>query len=268
MNFKKLSRFIKKNSFLLIFIFCIVFVAGAVFLKTFVSKPQYVYAKVKLGQGLWWATTAKSAIWTVNALNKNDISRDLLGNPQAEILDRKYYRWYLNDQFDVYLQLKLKVSYNKKTGEYTYNRNNLSINSPIEIQFPKTYISGTVFALSDKPFNDDYQEKIITLTKRNAYPFEFDSINIGDTYFDGKDTIFEVLDKSESDTYYLSSETGGDISTSTEPRKRIVVKAKIKVKDVGGQWVFGEDQIVIPGKTLTISTKNFQFDSYYINKVE
>lgn len=268
MNFKKITKFFRKNSFLLIFIFCIIFVAGAIFLKTFVSKPQYVYVKVKLGQGLWWATTAKSSIWSVDTLNKGDISRDLLGNSQAEILEKRYYRWYLNDQFDVYLTLKLKVSYNKKTGEYTFNRNVLSVNAAMELQFPQAYVSGTVLALSNKPFNDTYTEKTVYLSKRNAYPFEYDAVKIGDTYFDGKDKIFEVLDKTAYDSSYLAVDTSGDVGNAVELRKYIIVKAKIKVKNSNGQWVLGEDQIVTPGKTLILSTQNFQYDNYFVSKIE
>lgn len=52
---QKLKQFVpilKKHYFLLILIGCVGFVCFVAFYKIFISKPTYIYAKVKVGQGL------------------------------------------------------------------------------------------------------------------------------------------------------------------------------------------------------------------------
>ncbi|OGH16130.1 MAG: hypothetical protein A3C30_02950 [Candidatus Levybacteria bacterium RIFCSPHIGHO2_02_FULL_40_18] len=269
MNFKKVVRFLRKNPFLVIFFAAILFVGFVAGARLFLSKPTYVYAKVKVGQGLWWAQTQRPSIWQVDAINKGDVALGLLGNPEAEVLSKKVYRWYGSDQFDIYLTLKLAVSGNQKTGSYTFNRAALSVGSAIEIQFPKAEVTGTVIGLSSKPLEERLTEKTVRLIKSNAYPFEFDAIKIGDTYFDGEDKIFEVVDKTGIDTASLmNAASGGVFSIIAEPRMRIEVEAKVKVKNLNGQWVLGEDQLIVPGRNMSISTPNFVFDNYLVSRIE
>lgn len=268
---KTTPAFFRKNYIIVIFSLVILFVGIIVVYKYFHSGQTYVYAKVKMGQGYWWVTAARPPIWFANAINKGDVSYGVLGNPTAEVINKSVYRYFGSDQYDVYLTLILKVGFNKKTQQYTFDRSVLSVGSPVDIQFPKEDVTGTVIALSNKPFNDDLAEKTITLVKKYAYPFEFDSIVIGDSYNDGERKVFEVLDKSSqiggqllaySNTYANSG------SPVVEPANYVTVKAKIKMKKVNGQWLFGEDQIVSPGRSLGITTPNFVFDNYIVSKIE
>ena len=269
MNRKKLLKFLRKNYFIVVILFCIFFVGGVIVSKSLFSKPTYVYVKVKVGQGLWWANTAKPPIWYVNSINVGDASLDLLGQEDAKILSKKYYRWYGGDQFDIYLTILVKVGLNKKTGEYSFDRSALSVGSPIDIQFPKEEVTGTVIALSRQPFEEKLVEKVIYLSKRGAQPWELDAIKIGDYFFNGKDRIFEVLDKSGIELTNLTWDSfGNNTQNITENSKYITVKAKIKVQQVNGQWILGEDQVITAGRVLNISTPNFVFDSYTVSRIE
>lgn len=268
---KRVFIFFRKNYIITIFIACILFVGVVVVARAFLSKPTYIYVKVKVGQGLWWATTAKPPIWMVNAIKKGDVAVDLLGKPTAEILSKRYYRYYGSDQFDVYLTMKLKVSGNKRTGTYSFDRSTLSVGTPIEIQFPNEVVTGTVIELSQKSLNKKLIEKTITVTKKYAYPWEFVAISVGDSYFDGEDKIFEVLDKETNGSVFLLSYSNAYSTTGAnvvEPSNYVTVKAKVKMQQVDGQWVLGEDQLIVPGRNLSISTSNFVFDNYIVSNIE
>lgn len=269
MKSKKASKFFNRNYLILLFAACIFFVGLVAVVKITFTKTADVYVKIKLGQGMWWATTAKPPVWYVDSISVKDTGKDLLGKTQAVILEKRYFRWYLNDQFDVYLTMKLSASYSKKKDEYTYDHSVISVGAPIEVQLTKSNITGTVMAISKTPFKDKYVEKIIYLTKRNAFPWEYDAIKVGDVYFDGKETIFSIMEKSEDETSNLIVDDYGNGSQGvTEPRKYITVKAWIKLKQVNGQLILGEEQVITPGKNFLLATQNYQYDNYVVSKIE
>ena len=102
-NIKMLWQFALKNYFISIFLACIAFVVLVAGYKLFFPKPTYIYVRVKIGQGLWCASTTKPPIWFINSIKKGNTQNDLLGKPLAEILSVRYYPWYnTNNQYDVY----------------------------------------------------------------------------------------------------------------------------------------------------------------------
>jgi hypothetical protein len=284
-SLKKIWKFAKKNYFITASFAVILFVGIVSFYKLFAAKPTYVYTKVKLGQGLWWSLQIRPNIWFATSLKKGDKEYDLLGKPAAEILGVKYYPYYYPDQYDVYLTVRLKTSYNKKSDKYLFKRSSVSVGAPIELEFSSAQVSGTVIDLSSKEFADKYIEKTIYLTKKSAYPWEYDAIKIGDKYFDGENNVFEILGKSASDNPSLSVDrfSVNDYIPSTENlgpaypvipevipegKKYIVVKAKILVKEKNNQLLFGEEQTIRPGKLFNLFTSNFAFNDFVVGKIE
>jgi len=265
---KKIIRFLIDNYFLSIFFACVAFVALVSIYKLFFVKPTYVYVKVKVGQGLWWASTQKPSIWFVKNFKKGDQELNLNGRPIAEILSVRYYPWWGSNQYDVYLIMKLKVK-KMSSGKYNFKRSTIGVGAPVDFEFPKVQFSGTITELSEKSIKESYREKIIIITKRNANPWEYDSIKIGDFYFDGQEKVAEVLEKNASNTQTLVSDTLGNYPDITpEQRKYIFVKLKLKGKIKDNQFVFGEEQIIAPGKTINLATQNFQFQDYLVAKVD
>lgn len=277
MNLKKLFKFTVKNYFITIFIAIILFVGAVSVYKLFYSKPTFVYAKVKLGQGLWWAGGVKPNFWLATAIKKGDTERDLVGKPIVEVLNVRYYPWItvgsISDQFDVYLTLKLRVSVISRAKKYNFKRNTLGVGAPIELELSSAQVSGTIIDLSENPFEDKYVEKTVILTKKYAYPWEFDGIKVGDKYFDGEETVFEILDKALGEGSYVFSPQRTTTTTIlsqqvSEQRQTINVKAKIRLKEAGDQLIFGEEQKLYVGKTLIILTPTFNFQDYIIGKIE
>jgi hypothetical protein len=261
--------FIADNYFILIFLTCIAFVSVVAFYKLFISKPHYVYARVKVGQGLWWASTQKPSYWMVKGFKKGEQSLDLTGKPTVTIEEVRYYPYSNTNQYDIYLTLKLMVSSLGKSGKYNFNRSTIGIGAPIDLEFPDIQVSGTIINLSPSPFKDQYIEKTIYLANRYAYSWDYDNVKIGDSYFDGVDKVFEIIDKSEGGmSQILTSDRGRYDPTTQDVRKYTVIKARVKVKKVDGQYIFGEEQVIANGKTFNMATPNFSFVDYMISKVE
>ena len=126
--FRQIIKKIQKYSFFilvsLIFLSAfVVVVAKAVF-----TDNTYVYAKIKVSQGLWWANTARPSLWIANSIKKGDKEQGLGGNPLVEVQTVRYYpissqnAIYQEPQYDVYLTVKMKVQYNKNTDSYSFKR--------------------------------------------------------------------------------------------------------------------------------------------------
>lgn len=248
-------KFIKKNYYLLALTFIFFFVALFSFYKLFITKPIDIYVKVKLGQGLWWASTSEPPLWLVNSLNVQTNS------PNIKIIKINYYPYLVsgtntqsinqyNDQYNVYLTLKLKATTNKSGDVYYFNRSEIAIGSPIDLAFSDTQVSGVIIAYSNKPIIDKLVDKMIFLTKSNPPSWEYEVIKTGDYYFDGENKAFEILSK----------EISGDNS--------LTVKAKIKIKEINNRLVFGEDRVVSVGKNINISTNNFTFNNYVVSRID
>lgn len=268
MTLKKIYRFAIDNYFISIFLACVAFVAVVSVYKLFFVQPTYVYAKVKMGQGLWWASTQKPPPWFVEGLKKEMEEKDLTGKPIAKILSIRYYPWWTSGQYDVYLTMKLKVT-KMGSGKYNFKRSAIGVGSPVDFEFPTAQFSGAIIALSKKPFKEKYVEKIVILTKKSAYPWEYEAITVGDKYFDGQEEVFKILNKQSTDTTNISNDVFGNyLPSNLETKKYIIVKAKIKLKEKNGQLIFGEEQPIILGKTINLSTEHFVFQDYVVSKIE
>jgi hypothetical protein len=266
---KTISSFIKKNYFLLIFIGCVGFVGLVAFYKLFISKPTYVYVKVKVGQGMWWATTQKPSLWFVKAIEQAKEQKDLAGKPLVKVLNVSYYPYYGSSQYDVYVTAKLKVSNVSGKGTYNFNRETIGVSSPIDFEFPTIQYSGTITEMSQQPIKESYIEKTIYLAKKYAYPWEFDSIQVGDMLTNGNRTLFQITDKAKGETNEaLVNETGKLISTDIETYQYIIIQAKVQLKKIDNQLIYGEEYSIAPGRSFGFTTNHISLNDYFVTKVE
>ena len=273
MAIKKIYKLVRKHYIIGIFA-----VAGLVALigtlsRVFVPKPEYVYVKVRMGQGLWWAGTRKPNVWFTTALEKGEKEYNILGKPTSEITEVRYYPYKDSSSddtfYNIFLTVKLVANVSRKTEIINYRKYSLVVGAPIEFEFPSSQITGTIIDISKEPFKEERVEKIIYIAKRFAYPWEYEGIKIGDKYFDGEEVVFEVLEKTQKEIFLIAPDAFGNMTSSqVEPGRYVVVKAKIKAVKKGDKLVFGEEQLLIPGSPLTVSTSGFDFDGYHIGKVE
>jgi hypothetical protein len=124
--------------------------------------------------------------------------------------------------------------------------------------------------LSDEPIENEYVTKIITLTGKNLFPWQYSAIKIGDVYSNGEQEVFKVLSKHAVDTRTLASDTYGNVSTSSlENRKYVTVKAEIRLKKTkDNKLFFGEEQEIMVGIPFGLKTPNFNYYLLDVSKLE
>ncbi len=271
----RIILFIRKNILIAIILICIGFLGAVVLYRRFISKPTYIYAKVKVGQGYWWATTQMPSQWFLKAIQNGQEQKDITGTSIAKIVNVSYIPYYGTNQYDVYVTTQLKVSRAGKTGAYDFNRETIGIGSPIDLEFSNVQFSGAIVDISEKPIMEQYVSKTVYLTKKSAQTWEFDAINIGDTFMNGNKVLFKVLDKSESlpstvfmGNYEQLNTVDQTFPLNSETYVYIVLKAKMLLKKDGDKLLFGEEQEISPGKAFGITTSGSSLNGYTITKVE
>ena len=277
------SKYLKKNkpySYLILsFIVISILVVVIALVKIASSEPDYVYAKVKISQGLWWASTQKPGLWFINAIKKGEIEYNLLGKPVAEILEVRYYPVPssplvpLKDQYDIYATVKLASSYNKRTKKYVFKRSTIAVGSPIELEFPTSQVTGTVIDMRTSPFEYEDVEKEILLTHEEGYfkdlPFAYENIKVGDKYFDGTEDVFEVTDKKLKRKIIVSADLYGKlVEHEVTNIQNIIITAKVKVRKDGNSLIYGEEQVLNPGARINFSTPNYNYQDFIVLSVE
>lgn len=277
MNFSylKVKKFIRQN-FFISFIVAITILTVLVSLFRYVSAPsQEIYVKIRLGQGLWWANTSKPPVWFPPAIQKGQKQKDLLGKTKAEIVEVRHYpskaspdSLDLPAEYNIYTTIKLNIKRSPGTGKYVYNRTPVLVGSPIELEFPTVDITGTVIAVNETPIEDIYLEKEIVLFKKFSYPWEFDEIEIGDKYFDGEESVFEITGKRKTSTAIIDADAFGNLNPSIITGTNfIVLDVNIRVKQQNETFIFAEEQTLARGKSLVISTANFDYSNFTIASI-
>jgi hypothetical protein len=265
---------IPKSAPLMFVLFVIGFTLLVSFFKASFAPEEKMYVKVKLSQGFWWASSTKPDAWFIAGIKEGEAETDVLGNEIAKVVKVTHYPYIpmdrgFEDKYDIYITVELAAKYQGDTKEPVFKRSAISIGSPIELSFPSSQISGTIIDLSQTPFDENLVEKRITLTKRFAYPWEFQAISVGDTYNDGDTDVFRVLTKSQRRTSVLTPNSFGYLGTNTyEETSYITVEALVKAKEKNGQLIFGEDKILTNGNTLSVVTNNLVYDGYVVSSIK
>ncbi len=285
-NLNHIKKFFLRN-YVFIFIAVVFLILSYSIFKSLTTQSKTVYVKIKVGQGMWWAQTGRPSIWFVNALKKDQGEYDLVGRPTAKILDVQYYPSetgtagnyddsginQFTNQYDVYLTLKVNVSFDKKYNKYYYKRSSVLIGSPIDFEFSSAAVTGTVIDISDRPFNDHYVDKTVQLVFRGGYkkdfPYLFEKINVGDSYFDGKNKAIEIIDKwTEPMVINVSNINAQIYEREVYSQQNIVVKAKIRLKEKNNTLIFGEEKVVGIGSGFNIITPNYIIGNFIVSRID
>jgi len=267
--FSFITKFVVAHYLIFIVIGCVAFVGAISVYKLFVKKPTYIYTKIKVGQGYWWASTQRPNIWYVKAIQKATEEKDISGKVIAKILNVSFYPVYGSSQFDIYVTAKLMVTGAVGGRGYNFKRESIAVGSPIDLQFPTVQFSGTITSLDEKPILTKTIEKTMYLTKKYSYPWEYDQIKIGDYFFNNNEKILEILDKAKGETREVIFDDLGKLSTiETEVYEYIILKVKVKVQEVDKNLIYAEEILLSPMRGFDFITNRYIFNNFVINKIE
>lgn len=266
--YKLMRKFVRQNVPIVFFISIIFFVGVIILFKVLTAQEETVYAKVKVSQGLWWASTAKPSVWLAQSFKKGMVETDLTGKPVVEVLSVRSYPWWNSEQYDIYLTLKIQASKNERTKIFTFKRAPIAVGSPIDLEFPEVQVSGTVIELSEKPISDNKTTKIVTLEKKYANQWEIDAIAVGDTYYDGVEQVAEILEKEVFPSSEVYVRVGNVDPFSTEDTSKVVVTVQLYLEERNNELIYREEQPVQPGRILNFQTSKLVFQDYIVTSIK
>ena len=273
---KRLVRFFSKNYLISIFVLVAIVTLGLIFYKSFLAKTNYAYVRVQINYPESYYT--KPDIWLARSLKKGVSEEGLLGQKEAEVLGVTYYP-NTNDltqtQLNIYLDLKLQVGYNASTGEYSFQRNTIAVGSPITLNFSTTHIIGTILYIGNKPLANNYVDKTIYLVWTGGFkkssPYLYNSIKIGDAYFNGESDVFKIIDKKLEENVFavVNNFTSQVTEGSTDTTQDIVLVARVKLLKVNNLLVFGGSQIITEGESMNLVTDDgLNLSSFVISAIQ
>jgi hypothetical protein len=255
-----------------VFVFFIIFLlVSLVSLFKYINKtPDYFYAKVLVKKA------AKDNPYPdfnyTKLIKKDDKIKDFMGNTEVEVLSVRYYYNNSGDNLNTYkifLYLKIKKDNNKQT-DFIYHKTKIKVGKIIDLDFDKVTVAGEILKIDNKPIQEKYVERIITLWRYEGQsqnnPNVFENIKIGESYFDGEDKVFVVLSKELVDLQM----TGANASYFHQRgnMKHILITAKVKLLEEGDLLFFPDGQPVRFRQGLNIFTDHNLFDWYLVVGIE
>ncbi len=126
--------------------------------------------------------------------------------------------------------------------------------------------------ISQEPIKNRYQTKKVTLYDQYGYyldsPMLFNSISIGDSYYDGQNTSFKILNKYLGPRLVAFSDVNGrNITNQLKVNQNIYIDAEILVNEDSGMYFYGQEQRVTPGSNLNVLTNSQDLSRFIIVSV-
>ncbi len=252
MDIEKIRKYIK-NTFSRLTLFdwiSIALVAGVIVVLGiyFMRSWEWVEAEVKVSPPDIFRTDKDAPFWLANNLKKGDSETDSFGRKVAEIIDMRAIdvpnqsltNPISQNNKNVYIKVKLRAVKDRQKGTYQFKSKQLAVGSPIELRFPRVFLTGVVTFISGVPDNRIWEDKIVETRLVNLtnvfpetlgiQPWVADVIKIGDKMKDSQDRVVaEVLDKRISPAEKIVTTTDGRIFVGQDPiKKDVFLTLKLK----------------------------------------
>jgi hypothetical protein len=162
------------------------------------KKTEWISIKVRISNDEWWWEAQPPDFWYVNNLQPHQESYSSFGEKIAEITSI--------ENFDIggtkrraSVDLKLKVSFDKKRGVYIYNFQPLQIGKPLDLTFGKNNVRGIVTYIDNETVK--YSMRKIDVKVFSARPWVTESYKKGMQMLDSNGKVLaEVEDVSWKNT--------------------------------------------------------------------
>jgi len=230
-------------------------------------QSTWVNVRLSVENTDWWYKGSSPAYWYINDLEVGDSVKNSLGNPIVEVINIDnydmggYYR-------DIYVDLKVKVDFNKKKNQYSYEFKPLIVGSSLTLNFDKEQLKGLVVKIDEKEM--EYFYKTIKVEKKFAYPNLADQVVVGSKSYDSNGNLFaEILDvkKQVATNYEFSDLRGQNILVRNPDYRDLEVVLKIKCfKDVDREFYINKTVIKIDSR-IWVQFQNFALEDARIIEI-
>jgi len=230
-------------------------------------QSTWVNVRISVENTDWWYKGSPPAYWYLTSLKTGDKIKDSLGNPIVEVINVNnydlggYYR-------DIYVDLKIKVDFNKNKNQYFYEFKPLVVGSNLTLNFDKEQLKGLVIKVDEEEIK--YFYKTIKIEKRGAHPSLADQVNRGLKSYDiNGELIAEILDvkKTFAMGYQFSDVRGRTILVDYPDSRDLEVILKVRCfKDLDREFYVNKTVIKIDSK-IWIQFPEFALEDARITEI-
>lgn len=203
------------------------------------------------------------------SLKKGDFERDPSGKKIAEIQNITIYDME-GIARKIYINAKVLVTINSKSGELEYKNKIINLNSPIELAFSSGTIRGQIVEFENLATEQALETKILTLKLYNQWPWFAEKIKPGTGESDNKQNkIIEIISKEIKPAEITTTTDTGETRLTTDPRKvDIILKIKTKVKKIQGQFLIRERDRIHIGQQISFNAEGVRIEEAFITDIE
>lgn len=172
----KKFKFKKVHYFDLVVILVILVILSIFLYNRFTKKSIWIDVRILVSDGeLWWGGN-HPPYWFLNDLESGMIATNSFGEDVAKVINTEIFS--IGDIYkNAYVDIKLKVSYDKNRQIYLYNFQPIQKGKPIDLTFGSNNVSGLIMSLNSEP--EDRFEKKIKVKMQHLEGWLADSYKVG-----------------------------------------------------------------------------------------
>jgi hypothetical protein len=266
--YKKIKNQLKKLTPTEIVITILFITTAIIFIKYFSSKATWKTVRIEVIKKNWAENYDpygyKAPFWLSDKIKigQNEINKS--GKVIATVTNIENYERG-GEEIDLYLTVKIKTNYTKKTNSYSFKDNQIYLGSAIELNLDNNYLIGQIIDM-DPPVSG-YQTKqfLITTNIRDVDVEKIKNITLHDKMYNKTDNsiiseIIKIETSSPTNNIYIqnTSHTNFLSLSQNNKNKDVTIKFLVTAKYISQDWYFAGHQNIKVGN-------NFYFYSPKIN---
>jgi len=266
---QNMKVFISKLNFFDYLVFFLLFLVLLFFIYNRLQR-RVVWTNVRIAVenvDWWYGSGAPPRYWYANDLAVGDQAKDSFGQTVAEVVNIDNY-----DQGGpyrmIFVDLKLRVDFDKNKNQYLYEFKPLSVGSSLIINFPQHQLRGIIVQTGADEI--DYFFKTIKITKQRISNFVADEADVGDKVYDAQgNLVAEILDFTKStNSYYEYSDIRGQKIKVTDPDySDLDIVLKVKAFNTLDRDFYINNTVLKVGSKIWLQFKDYAIEDAQIIEI-
>lgn len=280
-SIKKIISSFKPIDLIGISLFLTILIILALF---FLRKSSFTYVTLLVSKDRYSFNSLyyyKPPNWYLENLSIGMTNKDIIGKTDLELVDMYYYPTVGNES-ELYITLKVKTTFNKRSQQHSYQGQPLLIGENRAFKLSSSYIPGNIHKIENQ-LNKERQTKTIIVSgelESNYHEklpnFNIDKVIYGEvrffgiknyladkvveglTIYDSKNEILAKIIDVKRTTGYKEFVHKNSFVKSTDPERQIVkLTAEINLRKVNDKYLYMEADQILIGKTIQLPFENF-----------
>jgi len=261
--------FISKLNFFDYLVFFLLFLVLLFFIYNRLQR-RVVWTNVRIAVenvDWWYGSGAPPRYWYANDLAVGDQAKDSFGQTVAEVVNIDNY-----DQGGpyrmIFVDLKLRVDFDKNKNQYLYEFKPLSVGSSLIINFPQHQLRGIIVQTGADEI--DYFFKTIRVVKNGVYKPIADQIKEGDKAYDSSgNVVAEIIEvkKAVTNFYTFSDIRGEMIKTFNPDYSDLDIVLKVKAFNTLDRDFYINNTVLKVGSKIWLQFKDYAIEDAQIIEI-